>query len=161
MRWYQMLGLLAVVLGVAVIGWLTTARGAPGTAPARAAAGPAVACEDCKLPARPAGEGTTKPPAIPTGSGLPCLVEFGTGTCAECRQMAQVLGELAPLVKGKVDIIHVDAEVHLGEVQRWRVRIVPTQILVDAHGEELWRHEGVIAAAELRKRIEASGAVAP
>ncbi len=81
MRWYQMLGLLAVVLAVALIGWLKTAKGTSGTAASPVAIHPATMCEDCSLPAKPAGTtagdpyglisllAATRAPISPSGGG--------------------------------------------------------------------------------------------
>ena len=148
MRWYQLLGLLVILAALAAIGVLKTQRG-------RETSPPAVAPCDCTLPAKPGGASMAKAPAIPTGSGLPCLVEFGAGKCAECQKMAKVLDELAPTIKGKVDLVRLDTDAYPQEAQRWRLRLIPTQLLVDAHGKELWRHEGFLSAPDLRKRIEA------
>jgi hypothetical protein len=146
MRWYQLLGLVAILAGVAAIGIVKTQG-------SRAASAPAAAPCDCTLPAKPTGASTTKAPAIPTGSGLPCLVEFGVGTCAECKKMAKVLDALAPTIKGKVDLVRLDTDAYPQEAQHYRLRMIPTQILVDAHSKELWRHEGFLSTADLRKMI--------
>jgi thioredoxin 1 len=152
MRSYQWVGLVAVAAGVTLAVGLRIGQSraaAPGLTTA-------VGCETCCGPGAPSALPGTKPPAIPTGSGLPCLVEFGADECGPCLSMAGVLGEVEPKLKGKVDLVRVDTDVYLGEVQRWRLRMVPTQILVDAQGKELWRHEGYIAADDLMAKIRAA-----
>ena len=67
--------------------------------------------------------------------------------------MSKVLAAVAPKLAGKVDIVRVDTDVHLGEVQRWRLRIIPTRIMVGAAGKELWRHEGGLTADELVAKV--------
>ncbi len=141
---YRVVGLVVVVAVVAMAAGLRLGRGGSPPAEMMASAG----CDTCRLPASADGH-AQEAPAIPTGSGRPCLVEFGSDECAECQAMDKVLAEAAPRLKDKLDIVRVDTDVHLAEAQRWRLRIVPTQIMVDAAGHELWRHEGALSADEL------------
>lgn len=143
---YRVVGLVTVV---AVLGLVVGLR--LGRVRSTEAVPQPEGCTTCCLPL-PGGAEAEAAPAIPTGSGRPCLVEFGSQECAECQQMNKVLEEVAPRLKGKVDIVRVDSDVHLAAVQHWRLRVVPTQILVDAGGQELWRHEGALTADELVKK---------
>jgi hypothetical protein len=156
MRSYQLFSLLAITAGVAFVAGLRIGESRGGTA-----APIAVACDTCCTPAKPAGTSTAKPLAIPTGSGRPCLVEFGSDECDECRRMAQVLAEITPRLKGKADLVGVDTDVHPDQAQRWRLRMVPTQIIVDAKGQELWRHEGYLATGELLAKVKGAAGEAP
>lgn len=108
----------------------------------------------CCGPARPAGTAVGKPPAIPGPSGRPCLAEFGSDECEACRRLAPVLQTIAATLRGRVEVVSVDTDDHPGEAARWRLRLIPTQILVDPRGKELWRHEGYLSVEELRTQIE-------
>jgi thioredoxin-like negative regulator of GroEL len=68
--------------------------------------------------------------------------------------MQAVLAEAEQHFSGVVDLVRVDTDIHPAEAQRWRLRMVPTQILVDASGTELWRHEGYLPFDELRTEVE-------
>lgn len=152
MRNYQLISLLIITAGVAFIAGVRLGE-------RRVAVGSPVAVGscDCGAPARPpANAATAKPPTIPTGSGRPCLVELGSDECNECQRMRQVLAELTPKLRGQVDIVKVDTDVHRGQAQHWRLRMVPTQILVDARGRELWRHEGYFASGPLLAKVKGS-----
>ena len=157
MRGYQTLSLLIITAGVAFIGGLRLGEHR-GAATVRAQA---ASVEPCCGPVKPGGEPTAKPPAIPTGSGRPCLVEFGSDECKECQRMRQVLTEITPTLKGRVDLVQVDTDVHSGQAQRWRLRMVPTQILVDAQGKEQWRHEGFISTEALLAQATSSAGRKP
>lgn len=141
---YRIVGLVIAVAAISLVVGLRLGRAGSLQAGALGSA----TCETCCLPTSGGGQ-VQKAPAIPTGSGRPCLVEFGSDECAECQEMGRVLKEVAPRLEEKVDIVRVDTDVHLAEVQRWRLRVIPTQILVDAQGHELWRHEGGMTAGEL------------
>lgn len=149
MRWYHALSLVGSVAAAAYVAGIRVSHW--GTAPPDSRI--AVPCATCCSPAAASASSRAKPPAIPTGSDLPCLVEFGSEKSVDCKQMAQVVDEVETRLKGKVDVVRVDADLHLGEVQRWRLRMVPTQILTDAQGKELWRHEGYIATERLLAEV--------
>jgi thioredoxin 1 len=153
MRNYQLLGLLLVagVLGF-VLGYRT---GATGEQSQRAVATcPAAAADDCcTLPTRPA-KPSTPPPVLPPASGLPGLVEFGSDECDACRRMLPVLEEVAKRYQGRLEVVLVDTDDHPTEAQKWRLRLIPTQILISPQGEELWRHEGFIPLADLQQVLQ-------
>lgn len=41
--------------------------------------------------------------------------------------------------------------------EQWRIRAMPTQVLLDADGNEVDRHLGFISADALRERFNAAG----
>lgn len=115
-----------------------------------------LSCADgcCSLPA---AEKDVKPVQIPDGSGLPCLVEFEITGSKAAAAMAAVLRQLETNRKGKLSVLRVDPDKHHAAAAKWRLRTTPTQLLLSPKGEELWRHEGIIGAAELGKQV--SGAM--
>lgn len=147
---YRMLGLLLVALAVGyALGYHTGAASQPSQQ--AVAAGPAAAAENCcTVPARPPRQ-LSALPTIPPASGLPGLVEFGSDECDACRRMQPVLKEVAQRSQGRLEVILVDTDDHPAAAQKWRLRLIPTQILVAAGGQELWRHEGFIPLTELQQ----------
>jgi len=75
-------------------------------------------------------------------SPLPRLVELGSVTCIPCKAMAPILDELRKEYRGvlKVDFIDVHRDPDAGA--QFGIRVIPTQVFLDANGEELFRHEG-------------------
>lgn len=144
MRTYRLFGPIVVACGLAAIVAFRVADSRAERSPA--ATGDDGAC--CTLPP-PGGGASVTPPRIPTGSGLPCLVEFGSDECEECKRMKAVLEEAKSALEGRADLLRVDTDVHRGEAARFSLRIIPTQVLVGGDGKELWRHEGLIATEEL------------
>lgn len=145
MRNYRIVSLLVIIAGVAYLIGVKMGERCEQAAAHTVVAG----CDTCCAPVKPTGATSAKPPAIPTGSGRPCLVVLGSDTCEACRRMAGVLAEVAPKLKGRVDLVRVDTNLYPGEAQRWRLRMAPTQLLVSGKGQELWRHEGYLGAEEL------------
>ena len=92
------------------------------------------------------------------GSSLPLLVDLGSGKCTPCKKMTPILAELKEEYKGKlvvevVDIIK-DKERRAYYEKKHPIPLIPTQILYDAEGNEVWSHEGYIPKEDLVKIIE-------
>ena len=153
MQAYRAVGLVLVVGGLGFVAGMHfgAARQAAALAVAAGPAEGSSAC--CTVGPSPAGPASAAP-AVPTGSGRPCLAEFGSDECDACKRMQAVLAEAEQHFSGVVDLVRVDTDIHPAEAQRWRLRMVPTQILVDASGTELWRHEGYLPFDELRTEVE-------
>ncbi|MBM3473047.1 MAG: thioredoxin family protein [Armatimonadetes bacterium] len=144
MRAYQVVGLVIVCSATAsALGY----KVGEGRALAKCASAIATG-EDCCGPL-PGGPQTKAAPKIPTGSGLPCLLVFGSGECQECKKANALLAEMAPRLKRHVDVMHLDPDDYPAETARWRVRIIPTQIIIGADGKEVERIERFVPEPEL------------
>ncbi len=78
-------------------------------------------------------------------AALPRLVDLGSDKCIPCKKMAPILDNLAKQYQGSmvVDVIDIKKDPAAGEP--WNIRVIPTQIFIDASGTELFRHEGFIS----------------
>ncbi len=83
----------------------------------------------------------------------PVLVDFYAEWCGPCKVMKPVLEELSLQMKGKIRIIKVDVDKSPSASSTYGVQAVPTLVLFQS-GRILWRHSGVMQAAELKKIIE-------
>lgn len=61
----------------------------------------------------------------------------------------------------QLDIVYVEAKKFPALAQKWRLRMAPTVLLVDARGKELWRHEGKLSAQELLAQLRSQGFFLP
>lgn len=127
----RLLAVLAVLALVALAGWWWRRR-------------------DGRL--RPRGEtfGRAQLHALgldPTGAGTLALL-LGTPTCAPCRTVRAVLGEVAAERDGFA-WTYLDATEHLDLARRHRVLRVPTLFVCDADGTVLARASGVPDKHEL------------
>lgn len=158
MRPYQFGGLLVVTAAVAVVIGVKVGEGRRAERAASPLASRAGGPQDpCCSPAPQSGANVGEPPAVPTGSGLPCLVEFGADECEACQKMEGVLEELRTVAEGKVDVVTINTDRYPQEAVRWRLRLIPTQIVVNAQGEEMARHEGYLPLEELLTELEGAG----
>ena len=87
-------------------------------------------------------------------ANLPTMLELSSTTCAPCREMIPILDELKDEYEGRVNIKITDIDEQPEEAQKYAIRVIPTQIFLDAEGKELGRHEGYIPKEDLIKLME-------
>jgi len=92
-----------------------------------------------------------------TNTPLPKLLDFGRGKCIPCKAMAPILTELSEEYKDRViiKIIEIDQESRLTRANK--IRLIPTQIFLDAKNQEVLRHEGFMSKDEIKKVFEKMG----
>jgi len=79
-------------------------------------------------------------------AGLPKLVDLGAKTCIPCKRMAPILEGLKKDYAGKFDVEFIDVSVkgNVPLAEKYKIKLIPTQVFLDAKGKELWRHEGFL-----------------
>lgn len=92
-------------------------------------------------------------PQVPA-SGRVTLVDLGAQFCIPCRMMTPVLQELETEYKDRVAVVFIDVRDHADQVQRFGLRAIPTQVVYDASGREVFRHEGFLAKDAIRKVLD-------
>lgn len=93
------------------------------------------------------------PPAVHAEAGadrgsarrLPRLVDLGTTTCAPCKAMLVVMGELERGYGGQLAVEFVNVEEKPDETAKYGVKVIPTQVFLAPDGRELYRHTGYLA----------------
>ena len=73
---------------------------------------------------------------------IPLLVKFGAVWCGPCKTIKPLLEELALSWEGDVDLWDIDCDEDPETAVEWRVRSIPTLILIDTDGTELERLTG-------------------
>jgi thioredoxin 1 len=88
---------------------------------------------------------------------LPRLVDLGSDKCVPCKMMAPILEELAQDYSGsfRVEVIDVREDREAGG--EYGIRVIPTQIFLDAGGVERWRHEGFLSKEAILEKWEELG----
>jgi thioredoxin 1 len=84
-----------------------------------------------------------------TGKGLPTLIDLGADKCIPCKLMAPILEEMKEQYKGTLDVIFIDVWKNPTAGERYGINLIPTQILYDATGKELFRHEGFFSKEDI------------
>ena len=67
--------------------------------------------------------------------GLPIVIDFGSDSCIPCKEMAPTLKELNEELKGKAIIRFVDVWKYQDFAEGYPIRVIPTQIFIDANGK--------------------------
>lgn len=101
-------------------------------------------------------ESPTAPAATPAGvaaiepvRGLPRLVDLGSDTCIPCKMMIPVLDQLTKEYAGRLSVEFVNVRENPAEGARYGIKLIPTQIFLDASGKELFRHEGFFSKEDI------------
>jgi len=111
----------------------------------------------CKIPAENAGilvgpqsvPMFNKPSSQKDETPLPQLIDFGAGTCATCKMMEVVLTELSAEHGDQISVRFVDVWENEEASEAYSIRMIPTQVFLDAEGNELFRHEGFISKEDI------------
>jgi len=90
-------------------------------------------------------------------NGKPTIAEFGSSTCAPCKQMRSILEELAAEYEGKLNVIIVEVYEQMELAQQYEIMIMPTQIFFDSSGKEVKRHIGVYAKDDIILQLKEMG----
>lgn len=87
----------------------------------------------------------------------PTLMEFGMDSCASCRAMQHQLERLRKTHPETLQVVSINLMEQRDLAEQWRIRAMPTQILLDADGSEVDRHLGFISADALLGRFADAG----
>ncbi len=96
---------------------------------------------------------TTKSKAKP----LVTFVELGSVNCVPCKMMKPVMKEVEDTYGDKVEVIFYDVwqPKHKAMGDKYKIRVIPTQVFLDKDGREFHRHEGFYPTAEIVKLLDA------
>jgi thioredoxin 1 len=59
--------------------------------------------------------------------------------------MAPILEEISETYEGIFEVRFIDVWKNPAEVKPWGIRVIPTQVFIDADGVERFRHEGFMS----------------
>ena len=82
------------------------------------------------------------------GQGKPFLLEVGSESCHSCQVMGKVLYEVTQK-HPKFDIHFIDVRKERQVAYTLKVQMIPTQIIYDKNGKEVYRHMGVLSVETL------------
>jgi len=71
--------------------------------------------------------------------------------------MAPILEELKAELQGKVVVEVIDIAKDPKAADTYAINVIPTQIIFDAQGREVFRHEGFLAKADILAQLEKQG----
>lgn len=98
-------------------------------------------------------------PASATMAAIPRLVDLGSKSCIPCKMMAPILDQLRTEQAGKLQVEFIDVHQDEAAAEQYGINVIPTQILYDAAGKELWRHEGFLSKEDILAKCRELGMV--
>jgi thioredoxin 1 len=122
----------------------------PEPAHSEAIATPGAIAESTEAVCEPTAPEEPKPDEPAAAEKLPRLVDLGADKCIPCKKLAPILQELRKEYQGKLSVELIDVWKNPAAGQPYNIRVIPTQILYDRDGKEVWRHEGFISKEDLK-----------
>ena len=94
-------------------------------------------------------------PGIPVKNTV-TLVDLGAKTCIPCKMMAPILEELKEEYKGRAEVIFIDVwdKANDGKAQAFKVMSIPTQVVFDRQGKEVFRHVGFLEKKAIKEQLD-------
>ncbi|MFH1362321.1 MAG: thioredoxin family protein [bacterium] len=86
-------------------------------------------------------------------AGVPVVVKLGSDSCHPCRQMNPIIDELAVEQEGKAIFLSLDVYENRALARDAQVRVIPTILFYDKHGQPKAKSEGGMGKADLLKAI--------
>ena len=87
-------------------------------------------------------------------AGVPVIVKLGSDKCIPCRAMNPIMKELAVEQDGKAVFLVLDVYQNRELAGKFSVRVIPTVIFFDKHGQPKAKKEGFMNKMELLKAVD-------
>ena len=127
----------------------------------------AIGCSEGSSGGRSEVEGASSAPGGQPAKGDPggatsprvTFVELGSDRCIPCIQMREVMKQVEDRYGEQVRIVFHDVWTPEGEpyARQYRIRVIPTQVFLDAQGQEYFRHEGYFPIAGVAEILALKG----
>ncbi len=87
------------------------------------------------------------------------FVELGSVNCIPCKQMQPVMKAIEEKYGDQVKVIFYDVwkDDQKKYAKQYGIKLIPTQVFLDANGKEFHRHEGFYPEAEIDKILKGKG----
>jgi thioredoxin 1 len=100
----------------------------------------------------------TAPTAQPTAAlAKPRILEIGSMRCQACLEMAKVLDALRASQGEKLQVDFIDVYERPEAGETYKISLIPTQILFDQTGKEIFRHTGFFSHDDVLAKFRALG----
>ncbi len=85
------------------------------------------------------------------------FVELGSTTCIPCKKMQPIMKSIEARYVGQVKVIFHDVLKDRSKSQEFGIKLIPTQVFLDASGKEITRHEGFFPEEDIDKILKDQG----
>lgn len=87
------------------------------------------------------------------------FIELGADRCIPCKAMQPVMKEIAREFQGVIQVVFFDVWKDPEPARRFGVQMIPTQVFIDPQGNEIARHVGFYAKADLIGMLKSKGII--
>jgi thioredoxin 1 len=104
-------------------------------------------------------KGTSLKKPSELAKGPVTFVELGSVNCIPCRQMQPVMKAIEKKYGDQVKVVFYDVwkPEQRKYAEQYGIKLIPTQVFLDAAGKEFFRHEGFYPEAEIDKLLQKQG----
>jgi len=87
------------------------------------------------------------------------FIELGSVNCIPCKMMQPVMKNIEKKYGAQVKVIFYDVwtEQQRPFAEKYKIRVIPTQVFLDENGKEFHRHEGFYPEAEIDTIMKSHG----
>lgn len=85
------------------------------------------------------------------------MLELGATSCIPCKMMVPVMEALRKEYPGKLKVDFIDVFENRAAAEKYQIQSIPTQILFDASGKEVFRHIGFWPKEEIVAKLKELG----
>ena len=87
------------------------------------------------------------------------FIELGSKNCIPCKKMEPIMDAIEKKYPEQVEVVFYDVRTREGRpyAKKYNIRVIPTQVFLDAKGNEFYRHEGFFPQKELEKILKQEG----
>ena len=87
------------------------------------------------------------------------FVELGSVNCIPCKMMVPVMEAIEKKYADQVEVVFHDVWTEEGKpfVEEFGIQVIPTQVFLDADGNEIFRHQGFFPQAEIEELLQSKG----
>lgn len=90
------------------------------------------------------------------GKGKPFFLEIGAQSCRSCQIMSGMLFDITQK-HPEYNIYFINVKKEREAAKKLKVMMIPTQIIYDKHGQEVYRHIGVLSGDDLKRLFREHG----
>ncbi|MGM0444252.1 MAG: thioredoxin family protein [Fibrobacterota bacterium] len=81
------------------------------------------------------------------------FIELGSENCVPCKMMVPVLDTLRTRYSDDISIQFIDVMKNRRAAQKYGIRSIPTQVILDESGREIFRHTGFWETAAIEEKL--------
>jgi thioredoxin 1 len=85
------------------------------------------------------------------------LVDLGANKCVPCKMMEPILENLRKDFAGRMEVEFIDIWKDPHQGNKYKIRVIPTQIFFSPDGKELFRHEGFYSREDILNKWKELG----